>query len=128
MNLVASGKKTLDGKDLFTINFAGKEILTYEENGALVEYDEKLLHISYSQETDEGVQRIEISKKMFPISNDRLLGFHTYKYPDKDQVYNVIVVWTRKRGDWGMTIKKGVSDLNTEDLMVLKKGIAEMNW
>lgn len=118
--------KTFDGKDLYKLNISGTEQEFFlSEDGRFVRYDSSMNEITYG-----GFNREELKKLILSISDGRYLGFHEYKIKDdgSGSIYRAIVVWVKRRGEWTITMKRGIADLHISDMDILKKGIEKIGW
>lgn len=126
--------KAINGCPIVEIIRDGKKEYYYEDGDCLMEYDITIndISFSYQHEDDEDsvtIHREETKKLLKFISGNRVLGFHEYHCPndgDKDQ--RAIVVWTKFKGAYRPSTKRGVSNMTIEDMVVLKNGIVEMGW
>lgn len=123
---------TIDGKPLVKLKIGGVWGYYYEDGDDLVEYDAENINkitFSYSEKKDntETVHRKETKKLLKMISGNRIMGFHEY-LDNKDQPKNAIVVWVYTKGQWRLSLKKGISDLIPDDISIMKNGITEMGW
>lgn len=124
MNITETDERTLTGKPIVRLTINGIVNTYYrEDDGSLQTYDETINDITSSVKDE----REETKKLLLPLDDEHLLGLHEYTTKEGKHL-KAFLIWTKKRGTWFMTVKRGLSDLDEHGIEMVKRGIREMNW